>query len=257
MSSSQYRRFGDRVNEVADRWINTDVSDESWTLAAPVGRGEAGSLYADSESGLRGVAKLADHAGGTPRAAHEKIASDLAYHLELPVPPVVLWTNPDTGDRYAISLFAFPQALTWDEAAAARTAEFLANVAPALAACYVFHNWIEDKDHHDGNGGNLLVDGGGSVDLPGIAAIDHAFAMTYTWNSCPAPHSPIPRYYIPPSELPPEAISDAVTRVQQMPEELVEKIVKRVPEVYLSSEKGRLIVECLLQRRAELASLVR
>jgi hypothetical protein len=53
-------------------------------------------------TGTMGVAKPGRPVASdmTCRAAHEKIAFDLAHRLDLPIPPVVLW-GKDLGQPYA------------------------------------------------------------------------------------------------------------------------------------------------------------
>jgi hypothetical protein len=120
-----YRRFSDAQEQIAAEWASHLEATDQWTLGANVGRGEAGSFHITSDKGYRAVCKPAFAGDGTPRAAHELIASDLAQLLGLPVPPVCLWLNPATNERYAISAWAFEQAFTWDERATRLSAAFM------------------------------------------------------------------------------------------------------------------------------------
>jgi hypothetical protein len=150
-----YRCFAQADEAISDQWSRETSTTESWTLGGPIGSGESASSHVLSSSGRRGAGKPAHATDGTPRAAHEKIASDLAYHLGLPVPAVCLWTNPTDGARYAVSVWAFSQALTWADMIPKLTAPFLQNAGKVFSAARVFQTWIADSDHN-GNGGNVL-----------------------------------------------------------------------------------------------------
>ena len=105
-----YRRFAEADERIAARWSNQPEAIDQIDLGLPIGRGEAGSFHATSDKGCRGACKPAFGPTGIARAAHERIASDLARKLNLPVPAVCLWTNPVTGELFSISAWAFAQA---------------------------------------------------------------------------------------------------------------------------------------------------
>jgi len=75
---------------------------------------------------FRGYAKPLSRTRATPHihpvAALEKIASDLAYALDLPVPPVTLWerTTAPAGEprHHAVSAPPFAQVVRWGDIAA-------------------------------------------------------------------------------------------------------------------------------------------
>lgn len=188
-----------------------------------------------------------------PRAAHEKIAADLGHLLELPIPPVTLWTDPASGKLYSISAFAFPQALTWDQATPLRTPAFMANALSILAAGFVFHTWISDGDH-GGNGGNVLIDQGSSEAEPSLAFIDHAFSMSQNWNEASPPCIPLGAYYAPVNDLPREHLERVVKRVQGIKDDQIQHLIGRVPPQFLPDLQANLIRKCLLRRRGELAA---
>jgi hypothetical protein len=152
-----YRRFAAADELIAEDWASRPETADAWTLGAAIGRGEAGSYHATSDKGCRAACKPAIHANGTPRGAHELIASNLARELHLPVPAVCLWIHSGTGALFAISAWAFAQALTWGEIATRLSATFMQNAAATFSAARVFHTWIGDADHN-GNPGNVIVD---------------------------------------------------------------------------------------------------
>ena len=82
-----FRSFSEEMETRAQRWSQRAETADVWRVA-----GSAKDIYnvPDSESkplavycgSIRGVAKPGvKNKGGIPRAAHEKIAADLAYYL--------------------------------------------------------------------------------------------------------------------------------------------------------------------------------
>jgi hypothetical protein len=88
-----FRYFTAAEEQHAASWADLVESGESWSIGLPIGLGESQSFHIDCSEGRRGACKPAHASNGTPRAAHEKIAADLAYKLHLPVPAVCLWKN--------------------------------------------------------------------------------------------------------------------------------------------------------------------
>lgn len=249
--NTRLRRFADREAIVADEWQDLVQSADVWSLGDPVGTGESGSLHITGEDSLCGIAKPAFQKQ-MPRAAHEKIAADLAHALGLPVPPVILWTNPVGGAQFAISLRAFSQPLTWGQAShLTGKANFLSACADTLAAGYVFHVWLGDTDH-GGNPGNILIDANSSEESPGLAFIDHAFSLSYAWPAPAPPLSHIGGYYLAHDQLPKSAIAKTVEWVQDISPEGIERIVRRIPTSFLAVDRADFIVECLISRRGQL-----
>ncbi len=123
--------------------------------------GEAGGCHVASGA-MRGYAKPAGRKpDGCPRAAHEKIASDLAYDLKLPVPPVVLWqratTDPSEETCCCISAIPFDAPHKWGQIEAVpTTAARLAKAFSAQAsAMSVFDAWVDNRDRL--NAGNVVA----------------------------------------------------------------------------------------------------
>jgi hypothetical protein len=246
-----YRRFGAADEEIAKAWSAKPEAIDAWSLGIPIGKGEAGSFHATSDKAGRGACKPAFHGNGASRGAHERIASDLAFALKLPVPAVCLWTDPITGALYSISAWAFPQALTWAEAATRLSAVFMQNAAPTFSAARVFHSWIGDTDHN-GNGGNVVVDVSSSDERPGIAFIDHAFSMSYTPQFATQDLAPLPLCYVPDGLVNMEATQSMVAEINGLEQKFIENTVRRIPAAFLPPDRGEAIIEGLVRRPGEL-----
>jgi len=83
------RHFDERVDRFATECRRQPVTQEAWRLRPDLGTlsGVAHSFWVSAT--IVGVAKPL-RPNNCPFAALEKIASDLAYDLALPVPPVTL-----------------------------------------------------------------------------------------------------------------------------------------------------------------------
>jgi hypothetical protein len=246
-----FRCFAKADEDVADQWSRETATSETWTVGDPIGTGESGSINVTSGDGRRGACKPAFAADGTPRAAHEKIAADLAYQLKLSVPPCCFWTEPASGVRYSISVWAFDQAMKWGEISATLSPTFMQNVAPAFSAARVFHTWIDDQDHH-GNDGNVVVDVASSNDNPGVAFIDHAFSMSRNPNFASSAVQPLGFHYIPQDLSNADAIAKMCQYINDLGASMIEDIVRRVPAQFLPSQRVDGIIQGLLSRRLEL-----
>jgi len=243
---SSLRRFAQREAAMADQWSETVFLPGAWRLADDVGAGESQSKHVYNDEGLHGIAKPA-FMNDAPRAAHEKIASDLAHLAGVPVPPVLLWTD-EAGTKFAVSLWAFAQPLTWGQASHLRAQlSFMKACYPTLAAGHVFHTWIGDTDHN-GNEGNILIDAESTMEKPGLAFIDHAFSMSYAWGSAQPDLSDMGGY-VPLCDLPQDDIANAVKMVQNVSAEAIERIVKRIPASFLAEDRASLIVDALRYRQ--------
>jgi hypothetical protein len=251
---SRFCKFDLELLDLSSKWRNLVDAPGDWKLLEPVGRGEAGSWHIYStDLDIKGFAKpaLAPNSG-VPRGAHEKIASDLASFLGLPVPPVALWKNPLNDDLFSISLNAFRQPLTFAQSELMRTPSFMKNAAEQIAAGCVFHSWIADQDHR-GHPENILVDANGDEETPGLAFIDHAFSLSYDQNQFDAPCSAVQPYYLPYQDLPKDTYSDVIEMVLKLDVKMIEEIVSRIPGNFSSSIDVKLMSQGLDRRRQQLS----
>jgi hypothetical protein len=249
-----YCRFHPKDLAVADAWVSLVESPCSWTLGEKL-EGEAGSHAVTNDQGIRAVAKPSvAHNDGVPRAAHEKIASDLAHHIDVPVPAVCLWTDPNTSRHYSVSAWAFDECLSWSGASKLNllTATFLHEARPIISVGAVFHTWIGNSDP---NGENVLIDVKAPANLPGIAFIDHAFSMSRMWQGETETLQEAGTDYCGQMSLLPGPMAEVISRIQSLDSKVIEEIVSRIPDYYLSSGRRRLIIANLMRRRGELAGV--
>jgi len=254
----RYCRFEPREQRLARLWSQTAVNEETWTLGDYIGRGESGARRITNRDGLTGVAKNAFW-HSINGAAHEKIAADLGHQLGIPVPPVALWQQSDTGSLYSISAEAFPQHVSWDQARILGhlTTEFRKNARPILSAGYLFHAWIGDRDHGE-NPGNVVVNTDSSEMRPALAFVDHCLSMSYkgSWFDAPFTVGDGTYYGLRREEMARDVLKDCVGRIMRLPESEIDTIVRRVPEAYLPQVDADLICRGLLARREQLSTLL-
>jgi len=252
------RRFSATQLALCDAWFAQVESMDEWIDRGPIGEGESQSIRVEHvNAGLIGVAKpgAAVAHDTNCRAAHEKIAFDLAHGLELPIPPVILW-GKDIGAPYArgrsISAWAFPQAKKWDEAQrlAALTPELIASAGPVVSAMRVFHTWISDTDRKSDHT-QLDLD---SIDVLGIAFIDHAFSLSYQWKQSDAPVGACPAYMPAPETR--DIMIQIADRIAGVSDAEIERIVNRIPVGYLALQEQPHIVANLQSRKGKLSALL-
>jgi hypothetical protein len=138
-----------------DDWFGKVETTDKWSELGPVGEGESESLRVSNPADqMAAIAKPGPNKGKENshfRAAHEKLAFDLACLVSLPVPPVLLWSE-GLGPKYAvgraISCWAFPQAKKWSEASAQGllTPALKLTASADISCMRVFHSWIGDTD---------------------------------------------------------------------------------------------------------------
>jgi hypothetical protein len=151
MPRESFRAFSPELETLAASWARNIVSSEAWKDEGFFGGSESnpfkvssGELLAIAKPGRKKTDSIC-------RAAHEKIASDLAFELKLPVPPVILGDLADLKDgdreRYvAISAWAFPQPLPWGQGAIALTDQHMTEASQVMSAMQAFETWISAGD---------------------------------------------------------------------------------------------------------------
>jgi hypothetical protein len=237
---SSFRKFPPEVEEIAREWRQIGVTKDNWTITnAPNKPGEANGFWVRSTS-VSGYAKpgrnqppVSQHC----RAAHEKISADLAFDVELPVPPAVLWERklPPAGCETCcvISALPFANPHRWDELGtiSARFEPLMGRLASAMA---VFDTWIHNSDRH--NAGNLIVteDMTHSVPILRIAYIDYANTLSLHWSD-PVRAANIAPVGVYPVNAPPDvnAMREVIAKIEALQGNVIESIVSRVPPAFL------------------------
>ena len=261
------RSFSAEVETLSAEWRAEVVSSLSWEASEARARpGEAEGFFVrcGERGGYAKPGKNKPPVGDHPRAAHEKIASDLAFELGLPVPPCVLWERPNPGqgqERFvAVSAVPFTPVLPWAEAKrtdAGRRA--LRAMARAPSAMAVFDTWVGNTDRH--NDGNVLLqeDDRRAPPVARIAYIDYANALSYGWPEGKWATAGVVLPYPGPPDVVVDidAMSEVISMVTGFRRATIEEIVGRIPGQFLSDPKREIILKGLLHRQEQIRGTMR
>jgi hypothetical protein len=253
MPRESYRSFAKDVEDLALTWSANVTTQDQWQDLGQFGASESKPFRVQNGQ-LLGLAKPGEKKGdGIARAAHEKIVSDLAFLLRLPVPPVILWDRGATPkERFvAISAWAFSPVMSWSQAASLLREKHKSEGSEVIWAMLAFEAWISAQDR---KGDHVLVNVLKADDSLQLAFIDYAYSLSMSWpgpNAVMAPPSmyvPVPR-----NESAVRSMTDSILRIG---DETITQLVSRVPVDYLPLEKGKIIIANLLSRRDGLRSIL-
>jgi hypothetical protein len=246
------RGFTAELEALASEWRSQIESTAAWSVIGKVPRGQDAGVVVQAGE-LRGYAKPGRRESLCCRAAHEKIASDLAFDLGLPVPPVLLWRRPKvaiTDEEFtAISASAFVPIYAWEQVChdPELGPRFGAALAPIACAMCPFDTWVGNTDRH--NGGNVVV----TMQPDGIRAayIDYAYALSHDWARVPDARARVDavRPYPTAAPVDPQCARATIDRIEGLPQAQIELIVNRIPDEFLPDGAKSVIVDGLLERR--------
>ncbi|WNG54452.1 hypothetical protein F0U59_06385 [Archangium gephyra] len=259
------RTFPPQVEQLARQWRGEVLTSSTWTQVGDViEHFESEPFFVRSSEGAAGLAKpgtVEPPVHQLPRAAHEKIASDLAFDLGLPVPPVLLWSRSGAGpkqQRYAsISTLAFPRANPW-AMAAGLSSRLLPRLAAVASAMAVFDSWVANTDRQ--NDGNLLVSEDDSVSPPvlRVAYLDFANSLAYRWGKGERWWKLEEGVACYPDGVPldVQSMGLAIGEIERFPPATLREIVNRIPGSFLSEQHRTAIREGLSYRQSRIRGIM-
>lgn len=251
-----HRHFSTELEALADKWVEMAATSDEWIDKGPYGVSESKPFEVERD-GLRGIAKPGEKKGDNiVRAAHEKIAADLAYHLKLPIPPVVLWDMGEQTlsgrERYVvISAWAFSQVLSWGQIQNQLTKTNISVAIKLASAMFPFDTWISIQDRKPAH---VLVNGSMPEGEIQLAFIDFAFSMTKAWGEEVSDTGPADWYW--PFEKDNGTIKEIANKIENFDENLLSEIVSRIPTEWLQEPKCKSIINNLLNRKMKIKTLV-
>jgi len=253
------------LKRVAKQWRVAVRSELVWERASSQAGAEAGEaggcVVVARAAGLRAYLKPTQHWPDEKihaRAAREKIASDLACDLGLPVPPAQLteFTGYSAASVPAVvSLIMHPVRFHWHEFAAPE----LSKLPRALRSCvrraapmWAFDTWLGQTDHGD-DSANVIVGRARPSSNPEILFLDFANSTGFDgswsgtgWRRIAAVSFPaLMRRHVDRGLL-----REAIDRIESMPDAVICEVVERIPASHLQASQAALIVRGLLRRRA-------
>lgn len=260
------QHFVEETLSLRAAWSVCAVAPHTWERIGENGHTDSAPFDVKDQNGLRGKAKPGYVKPDVSRAAHEKIASDLAAILDLPIPPVTLTeltadkglkADPRTkqpGDPFiCISAWAFPACDEWRIHAGVITEQEKASTIVPLSAVWVFDSWIsaEDRDY----GKHILVSPSGQAPLK-IACIDYAFSLSRSWARGASPGAA--GWHMPFEVAKRDAATVAATasRIAGIKDAVIEEIVNRVGAGWLPEDRRTIILKSLLERRGRIYEIV-
>jgi hypothetical protein len=251
----KFRNFSPELEVLADAWSTSANSTDTWNTTGKKWGTNSQPFEVANQNSIRGVAKPGAIINDTClRAAHEKIVSDLAYVLGLPIPPVILWDRGEghAGARYtAISAWAFQKANEWQVVKPSLKPAQVEAAKRVAGAMRAFDTWIAASDRKSSH---VLVSDDGAEETIGIAQIDYAFALSYEWCGV-AGMQPEPRPAFPDGvDFERAACDEIADSIEKLEELRISEIVNRVPLEYYSAIAGAkdVIRSQLLSRRGAL-----
>jgi hypothetical protein len=252
------RRFSPEMEALASLWSTSAFSTDAWRGTGRTWQTNSHPLEVINENNLRGVAKpgalLTDRC---LRAAHEKIASDLAYLLGLPVPPVTLWDRGEShvGDRHcAVSAFAFPKYIEWQVALPTLTAQQKELAKISAGAMRAFDTWIAASDR---KGSHVLVRDDRDPTQLALAQIDYAFALSFETEIGRRPKQADPRQPFPDQVgFDADAGAKIAHAIIALEDRQIADIVNRIPGGYFIDNAKEVIISSLFRRRSQIYSLL-
>ncbi len=258
------RRFSAEVESLARRWSLAPTTPMDWLIdPAPIANEGAEGGFFVTSGRIRGYAKPRKrHAAdplGRPFAAYEKIVSDLAFLLQLPVPPVTLFeraTAPGLEARHhAVSAVPFAGLISWRKtleqpATAAHVRQFTAPVMSAMAA---FDTWVHAHDHCN-NPENLLV--APAAGPPAFAFIDYGQSLLEKWRAGGYKTEFAAPLYDGATKPDSSSLRAAVAAIETFPDTSIRLIVERIPPAFLAPAHAHIIIEGLLYRRDHLQAML-
>lgn len=252
------RSFAPATNAIDRTWSTTVWSGDDWKPTGIHWPTNTAPLQLVNAGGLLGVQKPGPVDGPDPEytaprnphtAATEKIVADLAFVLGLPIPPVILWDRgrEASGERYvAVSAWAFQQPMSWRDAEPTLNAAQRSALVPQASAIVPFEIWIGATDRR--NAGNVLISVDSLQQSRG-AWIDYAYALGYGANGKSEDSRALVPLFPPvggPNIEMMKAVADAIAALS---DEVIDRVVSRIPSEYLPHGVAQSIMRGLLSRQ--------
>jgi hypothetical protein len=191
-----------------------------------------------------------------PRAAHEKIAADLAFDLGLPVSPAVLVDGIECGGivkAAVVSLVLYREVHKWGHvttttASAAIARHILRVNRAAWSGILAFDTWLANSDRH--NDTNLVIGINHESPLAEPIFCDYANSMLHSqWTQ--GSHGTVALPHLLPAMLElfdRDAAFAVADKIKTFATETISTIVNRIPEDYLLAKHKPILIDALAQR---------
>ena len=260
-------RFDPDLVELRNKWSGSAIcEDHQWHRISENETSDSSPFDMRDNDNLRGKAKPGHLDPSVSRAAHEKIAADLAAMLDLPIPPATLYRLPEpvpdcprkkrSGDpNICILAWAFPACDEWRHLQSQFTEAHLASAVDPCSAMWVFDSWIS-ADDRDGSK-HIVVDANLGPGPLRLAFIDYAFSLSRTWERSGSDIGAAAWQMPMPADQRDRGIVDnIVDRISSLDDGAVEEVVKRIDADWLPEARSAVIISNLLSRKSKIADVV-
>ena len=254
------------IREIAEQWNSEVFTELEWRElpGRPMYTGESGGYHVMAEGfPYRGYLKPRK-SDGRPRAAYEKIVSDLAAKVNILVPPVLLFrhTNAlrDEEPNVCISLvihdviIGFPDFLDAHLFDDSEMKMLMSRCSGIIA----FDTYIGNTDRN--NPCNTYFGSDNThLDEDSFVFLDHSNSMNYEdrWDNGNHRNVFVPEI---PQEIldyqSQEIIDLTCTAIESLDEHFIRHIVNRIPDDYLQQSEKEIIITGLLDRRCLVRSRI-
>jgi len=228
--------------------------------------GEAGGFYVRSQpSGQIGYLKPLNHNPGHPRAALEKIASDLAFEVGVNVPPVVLYVRPDAQApqprEVAISLvpdkvFEWQYLFQFGAPDGGITLPALAHLARQVlgvsSGVVALDAWLGNTDRN--NPRNAILDCTPGTNPGTMFFLDFANTMIHggQWDEDRYKHFVrvgVPAFFA--GAIDQGRVRATAEAIKGLTDAMLEEIVMRLPPAFLAQDARGHLLGCLRWRKEQ------
>lgn len=251
-------------------WYNTVVTKENWSPDPEQENNEGveGGFWVKNppEKGYAKPRLVNRRKSYNPVAAVEKIASDLAYLLDYPVPPNILYerkTPPENEEfLHCISLCPFKEIFSFGfikKSPCFQDKEIKDLIkyrsTEVMSAMMVFDTWLQCYDHA-GHYDNLLISIEDDLTC-NFAYIDYAYSMLINWGNNSFDNMNSIKIYD--SDIIPDnnIVNQSIDKIKNITNDNIDFIVNRIPDIFLDDDQKRTVSQGLKFRRDNLERILK
>lgn len=238
---STFRNFDPGIEQIAISAAEDPFLEGGFRQEGQASNTADGAFLVELPSiGRRAFAKPANnHDKAWQTAVHEKLASDLAFDLKLPVPPVhIIAGGEGFAPWLAISHIPFPTPRPFSDRGQAGIAEdSWQPLQPVATAMRVFYTWINDVDH-GGHEQNFLFGRPAAGSEVALAFIDHSYSISHT---LPARQELAPTVHGLFSNDSHDVMREVASRIEAINRSRIEHLVHRLKRLLPEGVESRLV----------------
>jgi len=253
----------EKFDTIRRQWRSELFSTEPWIPSAdpPIKPGEAGG-YRVKSGGLVAYLKPTnlcpeDH----PRAANEKIVSDLAFELSMSVPPMLLYRRtappPTEETRCCVSLILYPSVYEWEflwnmatfpESVQQIIRTMISRYSSTLALDLLIHQ----TDRNNQRNGVFCTDPGNPT-YGELLFLDHSNTLNFQnrWNGDAWKRMEminIPATFR--GSIDKARVIEGAKQIESLPDATIRAIIDRIPDDFMSRAHKERVAMGLIGRKS-------